>query len=254
MNNEQEHRWNRPLAVILNCAFKVFLEICQNIPQDLRCFKKSLYFQSIYTREISLKSVLANACYGSFLSPIRHWSIRLLGSIGKWRNLQEWTSVTDSWTVGLNMGELAMKLYFLILCSKTYKRFSWKSCKMESALPTKSLPQSWSVMLRHGPPKNKEKSEKTVSELDCHAELYGFWIVYKRWVPNGWLKLESASPIKSLPQSWSVMPRHGPPKKQREECENCFGTGLSCWAVGILNCVQEMGDKRLTHTGVGFTR
>ena len=123
-----EHGWNRPLAVILNCAFKVFLEICQNIPQDLRCFKKSLYFQSIYTREISLKSVLANACSGSFLSPIRHWSIRLIGSIGKWRNLQEWTSVTDSWTVGLNMGELAMKLYFLILCSKTYNRFSWKSC------------------------------------------------------------------------------------------------------------------------------
>ena len=104
------------------------IEICQNIPQDLRCFKKSLYFQSIYTREISLKSVLANACSGSFLSPIRHWSIRLIGSIGKWRNLQEWTSVTDSWTVGLNMGELAMKLYFLILCSKTYNRFSWKSC------------------------------------------------------------------------------------------------------------------------------
>ena len=128
MNNEQEHGWNRHLAVILNCAFKVFLEICQNIPQDLRSFKKSLYFQSIYTREISLKSVLANACSGSFLSPIRHWSIRLIGSIGKWRNLQEWTSVTDSWTVGLNMGELAMKLYFLILCSKTYNRFSWKSC------------------------------------------------------------------------------------------------------------------------------
>ena len=93
--------------------------------------------------------------------------------------------------------------------------------------------------------KNKEKSVKTVSELDCHAELYGFWIVYKRWVPNGWLKLESASPIKSLPQSWSVMLRHGPPKKQREECENCFGTGLSCWAVGILSCVQEMTNGLL---------
>ena len=124
---------------------------------------------------------------------------------------------------------------------------------MESTLPTKSLPQSWSRVLRLGPPKNKEKSMKTVSELDRHAELYGFWIVYKRWVPNGWLKLESASPIKSLPQSWSVMLRHGPPKKQREECENCFGTGLSCWAVRILNCVQEMGAKWLTQIGVGFT-
>ena len=42
-------------------------------------------------------------------------------------------------------------------------------------------------------------------------------------------------------------------KKQREECENCFGTGLSCWAVRILNCVQEMGAKWLTQIGVGFT-
>ena len=36
-------------------SFKFLLEICQNIPQDLRCFKKSLYFQSIYTLEISPK-------------------------------------------------------------------------------------------------------------------------------------------------------------------------------------------------------
>ena len=68
-------------------SFKVFLEICQNIPQDLGFFKKSLYFQSIYTREISPKSVLANACSGSLLSPIRQWSIRLIRSIGKRRNL-----------------------------------------------------------------------------------------------------------------------------------------------------------------------
>ena len=101
---------------------------------------------------------------------------------------------------------------------------------MESALPTKSLPQSWSRLLRHGPPKNKEKSVKTVSELDRHAELYGFWIVYKRWMTNGWLKLELASPIKSLPRSWSVMPRHGPPKNKEKSVKT----------VSELDCHAEL--------------
>ena len=102
--------------------------------------------------------------------------------------------------------------------------------------------------------KNKEKSVKTVSELDCHAELKESWIVYKRWMPNGWLKLELASPIKSLPQSWSVMLRRGPPKKNKEKSVKTVSeTGLSCWAVRILNCVQEMGAKWLTQIGVGFT-
>ena len=112
-----------------------------------------------------------------------------------------------------------------------YKRWvpnGW--LKLESASPIKSLPQSWSVMLRHSPPKNKEKSVKTVSELDCHAELYGFWIVYKRWVPNGWLKLESASPIKSLPQSWSVMLRHSPPKNKEKSVKT----------VSELDCHAEL--------------
>ena len=65
-------------------SFKVFLEICQNIPQDLGFFKKSLYFQSIFPGK-SLQRV----CWPMhvLLSPIRQWSIRLIGSIGKWRNL-----------------------------------------------------------------------------------------------------------------------------------------------------------------------
>ena len=92
-----EHGWNRPLAVILNCAFKVFLEICQNIPQDLRFFKRSLYFQSIYTRETSPK------CLGQcmfWLPSLTHQT--MIHKINRKhpkmeKPLQEWT---------LSMGEL----------------------------------------------------------------------------------------------------------------------------------------------------
>ena len=136
---------------------------------------------------------------------------------------------------------------------------------MESALHTKSLPQSWSRVLKLGPPKNKEKSVKTVSEtgpscwavriLNCVQEMGDKWLT--QIGVSFTYKVSSTvlicDPIKSLPQSWSVMLRHGPPKKQREECENCFGTGLSCWAVRILNCVQEIGAKWLTQIGVSFT-
>ena len=56
----------------------------------------------------------------------------------------------------------------------------WSTMVLASS--TKSLPQSWSVMLRLGPPKNKEKSVKVVLEQDCLTLLKGSWTVYKRWV------------------------------------------------------------------------
>ena len=81
-----EHGWNRPLAVILNCAFKVFLEICQTFHRTLDFSKDPCIFNPFIPGK-PLQSVLANACSGSLLSPIRQWSIRLIGSIRKWRNL-----------------------------------------------------------------------------------------------------------------------------------------------------------------------
>ena len=56
-----------------------------------------------------------------------------------------------------------------------YKRWATKSwLAMESASPTESLPQSWSGMLRLGPPKKKEKSVEIVSEtgLSCCTEQF----------------------------------------------------------------------------------
>ena len=115
---------------------------------------------------------------------------------------------------------------------------------MESALPTKSLPQTWSRVLRRGPPKNKEKSVKTVSEtgpscwavriLNCVQEMGDKWLTQ---IGVGFTHKVSSTVLICDAKTWST-------KKQREECENCFGTGLSCWAIRILNCVQEMGDKR----------
>ena len=56
-----------------------------------------------------------------------------------------------------------------------YKRWATKIwLAMESASPTESLPQSWSGMLRLGPPKKKEKSVEIVSEtgLSCCTEQF----------------------------------------------------------------------------------
>ena len=55
--------------------------------------------------------------------------------------------------------------------------------------------------------------------------------------------MESASPIKSLPQySFGVL-RLSPPKKNEEKCvKTVLESGLSCCAEQVLNCVKEMGD------------
>ena len=58
--------------------------------------------------------------------------------------------------------------------------------------------------------------------------LNGFWSVYKRWVTNSWTTMESASPVKSLPQSLFVMLRLGPPK-DKEKRVSCFGN----WTVWL---------------------
>ena len=98
---------------------------------------------------------------------------------------------------------------------------------MKSASPVKSLPYSWSETLRPGPPKKKKKRVwKLFRKLDCLVVLNGFWSVYKRWVTNSWTTMESASPVKSLPQSLFVMLRLGPPK-DKEKGVSCFGN----WTV-----------------------
>ena len=90
-----------------------------------------------------------------------------------------------------------------------------------------SLPYSWSETLRPGPPKKKKKRVwKLFQKLDCLVVLNGFWFVYKRWVTDSWTTMESASPVKSLPQSLFVMLRLGPPKN-KEKGVSCFGN----WTV-----------------------
>ena len=119
-----------------------------------------------------------------------------------------------------------------------YKRWvanSWPA--LESASPIKSLPQPWSVMLRLGPQKTKRREWKLFLKLDCLAALNGSWTVYKRWMTNSWPALESASPIKSLPQPWSGVPRLGPPKNKEKSVKTVLETGLSCCAERILNFV-----------------
>ena len=74
--------------------------------------------------------------------------------------------------------------------------------------------------------KKKERVWKLFRKLDCLVVLNGFWSVYKRWVTNSWTTMESASPVKSLPQSLFVMLRLGPPKN-KEKRVSCFGN----WTV-----------------------
>ena len=54
--------------------------------------------------------------------------------------------------------------------------------------------------------------------------------------------MDSASPIKSLSQSWSGMLRPDPPKNKEKSVETFSETGLSRRADRILNCVEEMGN------------
>ena len=60
--------------------------------------------------------------------------------------------------------------------------------------------------------------------------------MYKRRVTNSWPEMES------LLQSCSRMLKRGPPKNKEKSVNTVLETGLSCCAVRVLNCVQEMGD------------
>ena len=100
-----------------------------------------------------------------------------------------------------------------------YKRWvtnSWTT--MESASPVKSLAQSLFVMLRLGPPKNKEK------RVSC----FGNWTVLLRWTDLElytryrwliaeplWSRLHPLSLLTWGAKTWST-------KKQIGENENCF--------------------------------
>ena len=76
----------------------------------------------------------------------------------------------------------------------------------------------------------------TKQVLNCLQEMGDYW----------WPAMESASSIMSLPQSWFVMLRLGPPKKKEESVKTVLKTGLFYCTEQILNCVQEMGDWQLT--------
>ena len=126
-------------------------------------------------------------------------------------------SCFGNWTVLLGWSDLEP-------CTRDGVTKSWPT--MESASPIKSLPQSWSVMLRLGPPKKKEKS-KLFWKLDWHTVWNKSWTVHKRLVTNCWPTMELASPIKSLLLSWSLVLRLGPPKNK----EKCVKAVLVNWTV-----------------------
>ena len=138
----------------------------------------------------------------------------------------------------------AWKLFWKLDCLAVMNR-SWTMQKrwvtdswpvMASASPLKSLPQLWSSMRRLGPPKKtKRRVWKLFWKLNCLAVMNRSWTVQKKWVTDSWPVMVSASPLKSLPQLWSGMPRLGPLKKQREECEL-----KSIWKLDCLElCTRE---------------
>ena len=83
---------------------------------------------------------------------------------------------------------------------------------------------------------------KTVLETGLSRCAVRILTVYKRRVTNSWPEMESASAAKSLLQSCSRMLKRGPPKNKEKRVKTVLETGLSCCAVRVLNCVQEMGD------------
>ena len=83
--------------------------------------------------------------------------------------------------------------------------------------------------------KTKRRVWKLFWKLDCLAVMNRSWTVQKKWVTDSWPVMVSASPLKSLPQLWSGMPRLGPLQKQREECEL-----KSVWKLDCLElCTRE---------------
>ena len=111
------------------------------------------------------------------------------------------------------------------------------SLVMELASPAKSLPQSWSMMLRLGPPKNKEKRGEFFWRLDCLVVLSGFRTVYKRWVTYSWPLMESDS-HRVFSSVFIWMLNLCPPNDRKKREKAVLETGLS---EGILKCLQEIG-------------
>ena len=140
---------------------------------------------------------------------------------GNWTVLLCWTDlelcIRDGWLIAdLQWGQLHPESLFLSL-------------------------DLWYIDLVHQ--KTKRREWKLFWKLDCLIALNRSWIVYKRWVTDSWPVMESASPVKSLPYSWSETLRPGLPKKKkkkRKECENCFGnwTVLLCW-VDFDLCTRD---------------
>ena len=141
------------------------------------------------------------------------------------RNMNFFAALKGSWTV-----------------YKIWVTNGWPA--VESSSLIKSLPQSWSVMLKLGPPKHKEELLRAVLETGL-SSLLGWSDLEpctRDGVTKSWPTMESASPIKSLPQSWSVMLRLGPPKNKEKCVKVVLETGLTYCVEQILNCAQEMGN------------
>ena len=100
-------------------------------------------------------------------------------------------------------------------------------------------------MLRVGPLKNREKCAKTVLETISIAVLNRSWTLYQRWVTKSWPAMESASPIKSLPQSWSGMVSDLVHQKRKRRVWKLFWK-LDCLAV--LSSSQTVNKRQVTNS------
>ena len=113
--------------------------------------------------------------------------------------------------------------------------------------PKQSLPKSWSVMQRPGPPKK---------EWNC----FGLWTVFMRW--QGVELCTRDKRLKAGPLRGWCHPNNlflnldlwckdlVPPKKN----ETVSDSGPSLCADRVLDFVQEMGDLKLALYGVGVTQ
>ena len=87
--------------------------------------------------------------------------------------------------------------------------------------------------------------QKLFWKLYCIAVLNRSWTLYQRWVTKSWPAMESASPIKSLPQSWSGMVSDLVHQKRKRRVWKLFWK-LDCLAV--LSSSQTVNKRQVTNS------
>ena len=162
------------------------------------------------------------------------------------------------WTCGCNMKqytihqktkrkdrELVEMWTFLLLWKdlELFTKYGWLIADLQWNLPIDQV--SSPVLICDA------KTWSTKKQRGAFESCFGNWTVLLGWsdlepctrddVTKSWPTM-SASPIKSLPQSWSVMLRLGPPKNKEKCVKVVLETGLTYCVKQILNCAQEMGN------------